>query len=459
MKRKEKVVAFPPGCISSSEPKASAPQYTSHIVGADGSRCRGVMRTCPSARNTRSESTSTGSSGSEGHGEECGTKREQRRQKNRDAARKSRKKQTQKADELHEELQHLELANTALEKEIAALRRELHFYTVTLKHHEPRCTLTSVSSLPTANSASTDHQNTSSSASPLLCSTSIALTDGGRTPDGVKSPFTLTSSVAPTTTNSEHFSVSSVPVSHSLLSKQLPLSPPSISPSLGHASVTSISVQLISNPVPSTVFTTLTPKSDETSTNKNSSLTANTTDSLSSSHSDVFAFNSITLGNFPEPSSIPASSQDVSNILPFYSPLVPSTAETVGLGADDCCMNALHLQSNQFNSTPVDSSPPYTLWTLNPQDTGLGTLSLTSQMGPNPSSGLAFALKPSYSQEITPNLPPLLSLLTTPSPLTDPLTTSTSFNGPPLMCGPSTDTSFSELLEDNDWILCGGGKP
>uniref|UniRef100_A0A3Q2CN65 Basic leucine zipper ATF-like transcription factor 2 n=1 Tax=Cyprinodon variegatus TaxID=28743 RepID=A0A3Q2CN65_CYPVA len=64
-----------------------------------------------------------------------------RREKNRDAARKSRYKQTKRADELHEELQHLEQSNSALRKEIATLKKDLCFYETSLEHHKPHCRL------------------------------------------------------------------------------------------------------------------------------------------------------------------------------------------------------------------------------------------------------------------------------------------------------------------------------
>ncbi|XP_052353723.1 putative uncharacterized protein DDB_G0290521 [Oncorhynchus keta] len=68
-------------------------------------------------------------------------RRGKRRVKNRDAARKSRKKQTERADILHQDLQTLESSNSALEKEIAGLRREFQLYTATLEQHESACTL------------------------------------------------------------------------------------------------------------------------------------------------------------------------------------------------------------------------------------------------------------------------------------------------------------------------------
>uniref|UniRef100_A0A8D3B5J8 Basic leucine zipper ATF-like transcription factor 2 n=1 Tax=Scophthalmus maximus TaxID=52904 RepID=A0A8D3B5J8_SCOMX len=77
----------------------------------------------------------------EGEGQQVGGMRTTRRAKNRDAARKTRHKQTERADELHEELQQLEWSNSALQKEIAALKKDLHRYTKALAHHEPHCRL------------------------------------------------------------------------------------------------------------------------------------------------------------------------------------------------------------------------------------------------------------------------------------------------------------------------------
>uniref|UniRef100_A0A672JPE5 BZIP domain-containing protein n=1 Tax=Salarias fasciatus TaxID=181472 RepID=A0A672JPE5_SALFA len=71
----------------------------------------------------------------------CDLRGLKRREKNRNAARKSRKKQTERADELHEELQSLERSNSALQREIATLTKELHVYEAALKRHEPHCRL------------------------------------------------------------------------------------------------------------------------------------------------------------------------------------------------------------------------------------------------------------------------------------------------------------------------------
>uniref|UniRef100_A0A3P9Q7S5 Basic leucine zipper ATF-like transcription factor 2 n=1 Tax=Poecilia reticulata TaxID=8081 RepID=A0A3P9Q7S5_POERE len=61
-----------------------------------------------------------------------------RREKNRDAARKSRRKQTERADELHESI---EQSNSALQKEIAKLKKDLRLYETALERHKPHCRL------------------------------------------------------------------------------------------------------------------------------------------------------------------------------------------------------------------------------------------------------------------------------------------------------------------------------
>ncbi|XP_062300463.1 basic leucine zipper transcriptional factor ATF-like 2 [Scomber scombrus] len=112
----------------------------------------GAQDMSPLFMDTVYESNSSGSlsadcnsntAGSEKEGEGPGTQYRgtKRRQKNREAARKSRKKQTERADELHEELQHLEQSNSALQKEIATLKKEASRFTTVLEQHKPFCCL------------------------------------------------------------------------------------------------------------------------------------------------------------------------------------------------------------------------------------------------------------------------------------------------------------------------------
>ncbi|XP_077036617.1 basic leucine zipper transcriptional factor ATF-like isoform X1 [Agelaius phoeniceus] len=65
----------------------------------------------------------------------------QRREKNRIAAQKSRLRQTQKADTLHLESEDLERQNAALRREIKQLTEEMKHFTSMLSSHEPFCSI------------------------------------------------------------------------------------------------------------------------------------------------------------------------------------------------------------------------------------------------------------------------------------------------------------------------------
>ncbi|XP_043953592.1 putative protein TPRXL [Gambusia affinis] len=93
-------------------------------------------------------SSSTSTLEREGEGNRPRPRVTKRREKNRDAARKSRRKQTERADELHEELQSLEQSNSALQKEIAKLKKDLRLYETALERHKPHCHLKDVASSP-----------------------------------------------------------------------------------------------------------------------------------------------------------------------------------------------------------------------------------------------------------------------------------------------------------------------
>ncbi|XP_034532620.1 basic leucine zipper transcriptional factor ATF-like 2 isoform X3 [Notolabrus celidotus] len=95
----------------------------------------------PSSMSAEENHSSNAGSERDGEGEQVGTRGAKRQEKNRNAARKSRKKQTERADDLHEELQNLERSNSAFQKEIASLKKDLHFYTTALERHQPHCTL------------------------------------------------------------------------------------------------------------------------------------------------------------------------------------------------------------------------------------------------------------------------------------------------------------------------------
>ncbi|KAF7251557.1 Basic leucine zipper transcriptional factor ATF-like [Varanus komodoensis] len=65
----------------------------------------------------------------------------QRREKNRIAAQKSRQRQTQKADTLHLESEDLERQNAALRREIKQLTEEMKHFSTMLNSHETHCSI------------------------------------------------------------------------------------------------------------------------------------------------------------------------------------------------------------------------------------------------------------------------------------------------------------------------------
>ncbi|XP_014840994.1 PREDICTED: basic leucine zipper transcriptional factor ATF-like 2 [Poecilia mexicana] len=108
-------------------------------------------------------SSSTSALERDGEGNQPRPRVTKRREKNRDAARKSRRKQTERADELHEELQSLEQSNSALQKEIAKLKKDLRLYETALERHKPHCRLKdAASSLADLKTSSAPLQDSSS---------------------------------------------------------------------------------------------------------------------------------------------------------------------------------------------------------------------------------------------------------------------------------------------------------
>lgn len=399
-----------------------------------------------------------------GEGQQMGDKGRKRQEKNRDAARKSRRKQTERADELHEELQSLEQSNSALKKEIAALKKDLHLYTTALEHHKPFCCLkpSASSSSPTTCSSvspSADCQagpsppgvspraSSSTLAPAPSLSTSLTSILGIQTRDCVESTH-LSSSTPPTTltlaspisssaelftssssvTSSYSGSFSTVPAPHSLFSESPITSRP--------ANVRPVCTSLVSNPVPSSsLITAAHLQSGQGPIHESSSMSA--TSSFSPLHSFLMK----------QESFLTASS----NVVPPYS---HSAVQDGGLVAHGCSMNVPQLNPSQFRRNLISSSgsllPP-----------ALQDPPLQPPLAPSPTS--AFALKPRSSQQVTVNPASLLSLLTVPSPLNVPQTTSSRYDGPlsqpqlplPTLEEPSRDLSLSELLEVNDWILSG----
>ncbi|KAM3590994.1 uncharacterized protein V6R79_020305 [Siganus canaliculatus] len=105
-------------------------------------------------------------------GLETGKRGKKRQEKNRDAARKSRRKQTERADELHEELQCLEQSNSALRKEITALKKDYDLYTSALERHKPFCRVHDSASSPGSTSRLSPPVKRQASSSSSSCSSS-----------------------------------------------------------------------------------------------------------------------------------------------------------------------------------------------------------------------------------------------------------------------------------------------
>ncbi|XP_042368712.1 flocculation protein FLO11 [Plectropomus leopardus] len=397
----------------------------------------------------------------EGEGQQMGDRGRKRQEKNRDAARRSRRKQTERADELHEELQGLERSNSALKKEIAALKKDLHLYMTALERHKPFCCLKASSGSTTCASVSPSAdcqrgpsppgvppQTLSSTLAPAP-SVSTSLPSSLQTRDCVEGAH-LSSSTTPTTktlaspicSSAELFTLSSpvtspysvsfsaVPAPHSLFSDSLITSRPTNVPPVCTSSV--------SNPVPSSSFAAAAePQSAQGTINESSSIPANACfPPLHSSALDAFLM---------KDSFLTASSNE-------GHPYSQLGAQEAALVSQVCPVNVPQLQPGQFSKNPIISSPsllPPALEDPAPQPL----------LVPSPAS--VFASPSSYSGQL--NSESLLSLLTVPSPLNVSQTTSSSFDGPlsqhppllPTLGDPSRDLSLSELLEVNDWILSG----
>ncbi|XP_034712862.1 uncharacterized protein DDB_G0271670 [Etheostoma cragini] len=408
--------------------------------------------------------SNTAGSEREGEGQQTGNRGRKRQEKNRNAARKSRRKQTERADELHEELQCLERSNSALKKEIAALKKDFHLYTTTLERHKPFCrrkestssssSTTCLSVSPRANGQAGPNppaippqaSGSTFAAAPTHSTSSThslgLQTCGTHRSSSAATPPTTTTLASPrgsshelcTTSSSAtppySASFSAVPAPNSLFSQD----PPSLITSR-QTNIPTVCTSVVSDPVPSTSLTAAAqPQSGQRIINESSAMSSNAGFSLR--HSGALDAFLMTQDTFLI---------DSSTVVPSYSHL---GAENTGLVAQGCSMDVPQLHPCQFSRIPVDSSSP----TI--QDPALQSLS-----APPPDS--AFASKPSYSQQVSLNPAPLLSLLTVPSPLYVPQTTSGIFDGPlsqppsllPQLGDISRDLSLSELLEVNDWIL------
>ncbi|XP_027895170.1 putative protein TPRXL [Xiphophorus couchianus] len=141
-------------------------------------------------------SSSTSALEREGEGNRPRPRVTKRREKNRDAARKSRRKQTERADELHEELQSLEQSSSALQKEIAKLKKELRLYETALERHKPHCRLKDATSSPADLKTSSGPLQDSSSLSTSVGLKAFSDPEKTRLPSSSSSPAAAAAAAA-----------------------------------------------------------------------------------------------------------------------------------------------------------------------------------------------------------------------------------------------------------------------
>ncbi|XP_029943548.1 proline-rich protein 36 [Salarias fasciatus] len=367
----------------------------------------------------------------EGEGQQTGPRGLKRREKNRNAARKSRKKQTERADELHEELQSLERSNSALQREIATLTKELHVYEAALKRHEPHCRLkTSPPSSLTHPSFSDPNRGQSSAASPGI---------------PLQSPSSLPASE---TSSLGSKRLNYTEKTHHPLAVPLPVTPPSAGPPSKLYSVqlsahadrrSSFEVKL---PIASTPSSFLTPVPSPVPQPQSGQHTAAKTSS------DYFT---------AEPF---VPKQDSSNAAP---PCSLSGIQTSGTTYECYPVNLPQLHPFQSIGNPSSSRLLSSLYDSPLQNPAPRSFPALPRSGPEPRPVPAFDLKLRHIHQVAPNPAPLLTQLTVPRPLGVPPSTSCSFGqslAPPLQSLPppghaSKDLSLSEFLDDNDWILTG----
>ncbi|XP_030017521.1 mucin-5AC [Sphaeramia orbicularis] len=399
----------------------------------------------PGSESAEDSHSNTGGSERE-DGRPSSNRGSKRRQKNRDAARKSRRKQTERADELHEELQRLERSNSALEKEIKILKRDLHVYTITLERHEPHCCIkasgsgssssshlmVSTSQAPSSSSSPKTSSQTSGSTLAPLQPISSALTSNLslRGLDSLLPPPTLASSPELFDTSCSPpppYSFPTVPAAHSLFSKENVITPLPLD-------AAPICTGLVSNPLPSTDSQ---PHSRQDTVRQRSSAAANPFCQLSDP--GVFSTSSYTVPVTLH-SAAPQTLQ-TSNVVPPYLHLRPPAVGSAGL------------EPPLFPPHPNTLSPPCALLSSSFQDPALQLLSVSPQTNLEHPPAPTFDLKPTQHQQTPPNPTPLLSFLTVPSPINVHQTTSSDLDGSSVET--SSDLSLSKLLEGNDWILSG----
>lgn len=393
----------------------------------------------------------------EGEGQQAGRRGLKRRERNRDAARKSRKKQTERADELHEELQNLERSNSALQKEIATLKKDLHFYEATLKHHEPHCHL------------KTSPNSSDSFTHPSFPSPSCSQTSAASPGVPPQSPSSLPPSEAPSLCSK---TLNYIEKTLPSLAVPVPTTTPGVSsvgpsPKLACSSSVTLpySVQLSTHAAPHSLFEVKLPITSRPSSFLASvSLSPNSIPSpvtqLQSGQHDTTKTSSTYLTGqslLPKQSSSMTAS---STVLPASSFLEVQNSGAMNHGRH---VDASQLQPFPSTRNPSSSALPCSLYGSPLQNPAPQLFPALPQSGLVPHPAPAFDVKLRYIHQVAPNPAPLLTHLTVPSPLNIPPPTSSSFGAsfaPLLQSHPppgdsSRDLSLSEFLEINDWILAG----
>ncbi|XP_038146050.1 basic leucine zipper transcriptional factor ATF-like 2 [Cyprinodon tularosa] len=347
-------------------------------------------------------SSSTSALEREGEGNKPRPRVTKRREKNRDAARKSRYKQTKRADELHEELQHLEQSNSALRKEIATLKKDLCFYETSLEHHKPHCRLKD----PALSPAGCKANPSSFQASNL--------------------PPIKTSVGFNTFINAKKTHLSSLLSSKTTTGPAAASSNKLLVTSTSSSSTSPYSVSFSTHPAPHSLFcnTPLIPDASFSPCTAAQILTKKV-HTISSAKDAV-------LGN-------PESSFSTEPTL--YSHSSPPAVQDTCLPQKSSQRNACQLPLCKFSG---NGAPPQTPTPPSP-------------LVPSPAP--YFTSMQSHIQHGSPGAESLLSMLTVPSPLNHSLTTSSSFNQSFSQPAPDPpgDIPLSELLKDNEWILGGLG--
>lgn len=305
-----------------------------------------------------------------------------------------------------QELQCLEHSNSALQKEIAALKKDLRLYETVLERHKPHCLL-----------KDTGERNPSSSPPQASDSSSLKSHAGFKTLSNPKRTLLQPSAS------------SSIAAAAAASSAKL-LATTSSSSSTPH------SLSFSTHPAPHSLFCDppriTRPSFFPSTVAQTNKVPATSSASLSSPFLD-----DALLGKLD--SSFSAAPAKPSHL----------AGQNTGLLRQRSPSDVPRFFSCRFTG---DGAPP--------QTPAAQTQTVPAQATSVPFPAAPFTSVPGYSQQVSPGPESLLSLLTVPSPLNHCQATSGSFSGPLSQPAPdySKDISLSELLEVNEWILSGFGN-